>query len=259
MLSAGTPRISVVSRVSSNSNVPNGLKATIDFQAHYKSAGIATVGYNDWIVHVVSISKELDISSQQARLDKILEAIRPESLQNSYPPLTEIPQCGPEVPVIPFFPAAQEAVKEAGSQTSVVGGLVATVAAQHAELKDPDAIGNRPDHFCWSASTSGKTRWFRPIDEPKLVNWINAMGIFGWTVEAWSVPPVQGEQAPKFVLISNDFESSIVSGFYHSIPNPAAETINGMMSVLQKETAVYVTRENVLVLPKDTLDDEKSN
>lgn len=244
LLAAGHPVVGPPDQISIASTVPNGFKALIDFDAHYKSAGVATAGFGEWVVNVLSVSKVLERQDQVKRLDRLLDQVHPSEIQTKYPPISNITKCADNVPAIYYFPVAEPGPAKVSLEAATVAGLVGVQASRAALLEQSDSLGTAPQKFCWQVSESGKTKWFRAIAPSDSMVWLSPVAGIGWTIECWPIPDVPGSNEFKFALIGNDFEKAVIAQLYHDIPDPVQTTSVGMLAFIAPPHIAYVNRKN---------------
>lgn len=242
LLSAGHPQTGVPEAISVRSSVPNGLKAPVKFGAHYKSAALATIGINDWVINVLSVSKTLSQEEQEIRLNRLLEGIQTYQVQQAYPPIVEIKKCGADANTMYYFPVSQPAKEKADIEESSLVGLMAVRSSEGAMLTRVNSIGKDPAAFCWDTSESGKAKWFRPNAVSDEVAWFSTVEGVGWTIECWKIPQVGQKSRSGFALINNDFERAVAGPLYDELPHPALVRTAGMLALITPPQIAFVKR-----------------
>jgi hypothetical protein len=242
LLAAGHPTLSAVSIRTVSSNVPNAITAEFAFSAHYQSAAVAVVGFGDWVVSILSVSKAMAPAEQRSRLDAIIAQIHTPSLQKTYPRVAVINQCKADIPPIYYFVAPQKLDTTANMEEAVVASLLAKQSSDASRLKLVNAIANAPDAYCWVSSESGKTKWFRSTAKDASLTWLTTLS-WGWTIEAWAMPPVGKASTYGTAIIVNDFNRTKVAGLFRQAPYPPLVLAEAMVQALAPSRIAFVDRD----------------
>lgn len=242
LLAAGKPTdLGKPQLMSISSNKPNAIIAAFRFEQFYTSASIAVIGFDKWIVIVQSVSKELDPEAQSARMAVILPSIGKAEMQASYLPLVLIESC-PEGITEPseLAPLSNSQPPEPQIELKTAGGLAAMLASKDAYAEGESGLANRPDLFCKAQSTSGITKWFRPIVEQPFLKWISTVKITGLTMQGMAIPSIKDPEGMTGAVITNDFEKSSVASFSDAAPDPVQSQMTGLAGLMGNPKYAFV-------------------
>jgi hypothetical protein len=173
------------------SPVPNGMQRTYAMSGPNKSTSIAVIQIGQWLVKIRSTSTSLDVPSQEARMTRIIGALKTSDPIKTANPLTLPEDCAGGSHSV-FDTLGSKVIAKPKGEAILMAGMVAlTVAADAAG--GPDSVAIVPEKYCRGALLGGDIAALYWRKDEKAKGWTMLLADSGRSMSGVPMPILDGK------------------------------------------------------------------